>query len=645
MSVASAGDVNGDGFSDVVVGAPGFDNGEPNEGRAFLVLGGTGLGPDGGLLPTWSGESNQADAGFGASVASAGDVNGDGFADVLVGAPGFAGPLARGGAAFLFHGSAMGLGSTPAWQVASNMSDARLGASVAGVGDVNGDGFADFVLGAPGTSSVLGCATLYLGAAVGAPPSSASFACGMPGDGFGSSVAAAGDVNGDGRSDVVVGAPYFKNPEDDEGRVSVFLGTDAGLATPPTWTTEGNRVSRLLGLSVASAGDVNGDGLAEVLAGASDEAVLFSGTRGGSLPMMTFSPTGPLMQNPPWRFGSSVAGAGDLNGDGFSDVIVGAPGASRIGGGPQAGRAVVYLGSSTGLVLDGGRFVDGPEGAGSNFGASVASAGDVNGDGFSDVVVGAPNASSSMLLNQEGEVRVLLGGDERPGRSLELRQRLCGAGMSGASPGLQVRRAVELSMRTVDGPAGLHRVRFEVEVRPVGVGFDGGVTQASALESPRAASVQLASFPLGRYHWRGRLRAGAVTGDAGVGGFTTRWVPFGANREDEPDFTVVQERVSVDAGVDAGTADAGPSGGGTAGGGTAGGGTAGGGTAGGGTAGGGTAGGGTAAGGDSGDAGSADGGPMVDIYAPVPCGCGAGPGVFAAVGGLLVLARRRPRRS
>ena len=152
FSVASAGDVNGDGFSDVIVGARLFDNGETDEGRAFVYHGSaSGLS----TTPNWTAESNQALAWFGSSVASAGDVNGDGFSDVIVGAYLFDNGETNEGRAFVYHGSANGVNNgvpgTPAnaaWTAESNQANAQFGSSVASAGDVNGDGFSDVIVGA-----------------------------------------------------------------------------------------------------------------------------------------------------------------------------------------------------------------------------------------------------------------------------------------------------------------------------------------------------------------------------------------------------------------------------------------------------------------------------------------------------------------
>jgi hypothetical protein len=148
ISVAGAGDVNGDGYADVIVGADLADNGESYEGMAFVYLGGASGGTPPG--PSWTADGDQGSAYFGGSVSGAGDVNGDGYADVIVGARNYDAPENGEGQAFVYLGSASGLATTPAsiLDMPLDQADAWFGNSVAGAGDVNGDGYADVIVGA-----------------------------------------------------------------------------------------------------------------------------------------------------------------------------------------------------------------------------------------------------------------------------------------------------------------------------------------------------------------------------------------------------------------------------------------------------------------------------------------------------------------
>ncbi|MHB1350612.1 MAG: integrin alpha [Desulfobulbaceae bacterium] len=394
FSVSSAGDVNGDGYADVVVGAPYYDKGEPAEGAAFVYHGGSsGIGTS----PVAVLDSNQANAGMGFSVSSAGDVNGDGYADLVVGAPYYDKGETAEGAAFVYHGGASGINANPAAVLDSNQADAGMGLSVSSAGDVNGDGYADVVVGAPyydNGETDEGAAFVYHGSAAGIGTSPvAVLDSNQAAARSGHSVSGAGDVNGDGYADVLVGAPYYDNGEADEGAAFVYHGSTAGISASPAVVLESNQIIACLGFSVSGAGDVNGDGYADVLVGApyydkgeTNEGAAF--VYHGGISGISATPAEVLESNQVnANLGYSVSSAGDVNGDGYADVLVGAPYYDK--GETNEGAAFVYHGGVAGISATPTAVLDSNQ-ADAGMGLSVSSAGDVNGDGYADVLVGAP---------------------------------------------------------------------------------------------------------------------------------------------------------------------------------------------------------------------------------------------------------------
>ncbi|MFN8465280.1 MAG: FG-GAP-like repeat-containing protein [Caldilineaceae bacterium] len=413
-TVASAGDVNGDGYSDVVVGAP--DYAINNTGKVYVFYGSTSGVSGTAPSPAWSVVGANANDTFGRSAAGAGDVNSDGYGDLIVGAPYYANNDT--GKVYVFHGSAGGLTGTagsPAWSAEGENASDLFGWSVAGTGDVNGDGYGDIIGGAQAANGSTGRVYVFHGSAIGVSGTAAHPAWNAGGEaagsGFGVTVAGAGDMNGDGYGDIVVGSGALPWETNSAGKLYVFHGGANGITgtgAGPAWSAVGEGTSSRFGNSVASAGDVNGDGYGDIVVGAPTtnggrgKVYVFhggaSGVRGTpSLP--AWGTTGEIVVG---QFGYTVASAGDVNGDGYGDIVVGAPYANG-----AKGKVYVFHGSASGVSGTAVSPAWSAEGeyAGDWFGVAAAAAGDVNGDSYGDIVVGAKFAKIST-----GKVYVFFGG-------------------------------------------------------------------------------------------------------------------------------------------------------------------------------------------------------------------------------------------
>jgi hypothetical protein len=411
--VAGVGDTDGDGYADVVIAEPNYAGPELDEGRAYLFRGTpTGLES----TPSWSDEGDQEGAYFGGASA-AGDVNGDGLADVLIGATWWDGDVDACGRVFLYYGSRAGLAPDPVWTAAGDQEACMFGAKLSTAGDVNGDGFSDVLVGAiqEGSADNHGRAYMWLGSADG-PRRTPGWVIesNQAGAGFGYAISGCGDVNGDGYDDLIVGAPGYDYGQVDEGAAFVFLGHSGGPSVLPDWYAQSDQTGASFGSSVASAGDVNGDGYDDVLvgspsydAGATDAgaAFLWLGTAGGSAPGTPSNAAWMGANNQAGALcGFSVACAGDVNADGYADVVIGSPMYSQ--GQTHEGAAGVYLGRASGLS-SGATWIGQSNQAEAHYGRSVAGAGDVNCDGYTDLLIGAPHFDNPEV--DEGIVRLYYG--------------------------------------------------------------------------------------------------------------------------------------------------------------------------------------------------------------------------------------------
>jgi len=434
--VSGAGDVNNDGYDDVIIGAQGYYSDGYDAGRVYVYYGGVSMDTIADIIIT----GDKADICFGGAVSGAGDVNNDGFADVMVNADRYENESGDYGRVFIFYGGSTndtisdviieGVYISPGGDINNDgFDDVLIGSyrnkyiyfgggsmdsiadialeesiTMAGKGDYNHDGFADIITGDPDNDlngEDAGRVSLFYGSFQTNSTPDAVFNGERANEYFGKCISRAGDFNNDGYDDVIIGSPYNDEAASNAGSAYIYCG-GINMDTNPELVLFGQKKDDHFGESVSYAGDVNGDGFSEVIVGGfgNGYAQLFFGNSSmDNVSHITFTHAEASS-----FFGNCVSSAGDFNGDGFDDVIIGD--FCNYMNGTHTGRAYLYFGGPAmdtipDLTMEG-------EAAYNNFGEIVAYAGDVNDDGYSDVVVGAPHYERGN--ERVGRIYIYLGG-------------------------------------------------------------------------------------------------------------------------------------------------------------------------------------------------------------------------------------------
>jgi VCBS repeat-containing protein len=437
--MASTSDMNGDSVPDLIFGAPGDDDKAVDAGRIFVLV----TPPGGGTTTHYGATTGQiiidgiaAGDRAGAAVGGIADLNGDARGDILIGAPGSErGTAVDAGAAYVIWGMASGSvdlgdpfsGGGKGFVMKGQAAGDSAGTTIQAISDLNGDGKADILVGAPGQDAGganAGAVYVVFGKSTSSIVNLSSVATGTggfrivgdsAGDMAGSAIGSVGDLNGDGKAEILVGTTASQIGGTDSGAVYVVFGKSSTTAVDLTNVAAGTGgfvirgvTGDMAGAAVSGVGDINGDGLADILVAApgSDSAYVVFGKADTTAVDLGDVRNGIggfciVAEQPGDLVGISVTGGKDLNRDGIADIVIGAPHQSE--GGTDAGAVYMIWGGGNASIdlatiaaSRGGAKINGD--VGSLLGTSVAFAGDLDGDGTDDLMLGTSGGTQSQWV-------------------------------------------------------------------------------------------------------------------------------------------------------------------------------------------------------------------------------------------------------
>ena len=384
--VANIGDVNGDNYDDVLISDYAYNN---YQGIGYIYFGGSSMNSNADVILEGSEEGSY----FGESISFAGDVNGDNFDDVIIGESYY---YSRTGRICIYQGG-LSMDSIPDMSAIGEDYGGNFGSSVANAGDVNGDGYEDVIIGSQGYNRSRGRAYIYFGGILEDTIPDIILEGEIKDSYFGYVVSSLGDINKDGFDDVVIGAYGYNNYR---GRCYIYYG-GSSMDSIADFVMTGEEEGDRFGYSLSSL-DFNRDSYNDLIIGADRNNekrgrcyIYYGGAEMDTIADLTIS--GQEADN---RFGKSVSDAGDVNGDGYNDIIIGAWRYSN-----STGRGYIFFGGdSPDTIAD---VIFSGENDWDWFGSMVSNVGDINGDGFEDVVIVAPRYDSD-----KGKCYLYYGGSE-----------------------------------------------------------------------------------------------------------------------------------------------------------------------------------------------------------------------------------------